>query len=237
MSSEEISELDYFVSAVPAGVVFRMDYSNLIKLIESIDDKGIIGFTLYEVSLIGLVSYAEAFFKNHYASLINIHNPLVLNLRENKRDVNIDVLDLISFRDSIKFQLGCIVSEQFDFGTAANINSLYRDLLKITPFSKDEQEKYNKLQRDRNLLVHHGGIYTNKYIRQQSKYQVQTGRTYMDSLVINKEVYLEWAEFLLSIVRKVCEVSQKALTDIVERDKVELTTSQKIAIEALAWDL
>ena len=46
---------------------------------------------------------------------------------------------------------GCFISEQYDFGPAKNINGLFMDLIRITPFSKDEQIKYSRLLDYRNL--------------------------------------------------------------------------------------
>ena len=56
-----------------------------------------------------------------------------------------------------------ILSEKYDFGSSRTINSLFSDLLGVTPFSTKESKEYEEFLNDRNLLVHHGGIYTFKY--------------------------------------------------------------------------
>lgn len=53
-------------------------------------------------------------------------------------------------------QIGFIIGERLDFGTAKEINAPYTRLLKVTPFSKDEMQHFAELLRDRNLFVHHG---------------------------------------------------------------------------------
>ena len=59
------------------------------------------------------------------------------------------------------------IAEQFDFGSARAINGIFLDLIGISPFSKAEASKYDQLLNDRNLLVHHAGIYTVRYASQK----------------------------------------------------------------------
>ena len=107
-----------------------------------------------ELSLIGLVAYFEAFFKDHFASLINIYPKLLFNLKEKNFDVNIDICDLLELESISSDQLyGFIMAERYDFGTPTKINSLYQALLNITPFSNNEKEEYERILNDRNLLV------------------------------------------------------------------------------------
>lgn len=220
---------DYYIGWITSLANFELSYSELLEIINLVNDD-LVNTSVNEVCLIGLVSYTEAFFKNQFAALINIHNPLVLNLIKNKREVNIDVSDIIRLGSDINVQLGSLVSEQFDFGTANNINSLFNHLLKITPFSKDEIPKYNDILRDRNLIVHHGGIYTNKYIKQNKMYGDNI-RVYADSISISKKQYLEIAEFIYYIVRKTVYISQRSLKKFLRENNVSLNHQQESAIE------
>lgn len=231
MSQPEHSS-DYFLGWVPAGINFEIDYTEIMGIINSVEEEAIIP-SLNQVCFIGLVSFTEAFFKNYFASLINIYNPLALKLARNHRNINIDVADIINLGEGLSAKLGSLISEQFDFGTAANINSLYRNLLNITPFSKDEIVKYNEILRDRNLLVHHGGIYTNKYLRQKSNNSNETLRLYADSIVITKEQYIEFAEFILSVVHKTISASKSSLLRVIKEDGITITEIQQEAIDQL----
>jgi hypothetical protein len=65
--------------------------------------------------------------------------------------------------------LGFLLAEKYDFGTPKRINALFNALLKITPFGREDAKRYAALLRDRNLLVHHGGVYTLAYLEQELK--------------------------------------------------------------------
>jgi hypothetical protein len=62
---------------------------------------------------------------------------------------------------------GTLISEEYDFGSAKEINGLYQDLLRITPFSANEAKKYSHFLSDRNLLVHHRGVFSYNYASQR----------------------------------------------------------------------
>jgi hypothetical protein len=82
-------------------------------------------------------------------------------------ELAIGLKDLFLLDFDISGKIGFLIAEQFDFGTAKIINNLFRDLLLITPFSKEDIEQYNELLSQRNLLVHHGGVFTMKYTKQK----------------------------------------------------------------------
>lgn len=117
------------------------------------------GRTLVEVCFIGLAAYFEAFCKNQFAAIINIC-PQTLNTFTLRRDnTTVRLTHLIKISGEIEHRLGALVAEEYDFGSSRTINSLYFDLLGITPFSKDEEGQYSEFLNDRNLLVHHGGLH------------------------------------------------------------------------------
>lgn len=51
----------------------------------------------------------------------------------------------MTFDYDVSNRIGFILSEQYDFGSAKTINGLYGDLIRVTPFSKREQERYNRI--------------------------------------------------------------------------------------------
>jgi len=237
LSESNVCYLDYFVGGVPASAIFKMSFDDLKLLADSADNIEYITDTVYEVCLIGLVSYTEAFFKNHFASLINIHNPLIIDFSKKHGDVIISALDIINLKGEMSVNYGCLISEQYDFGPAKTINGLFMDLIGITPFSKDEQIRYSRLLDDRNLLVHHGGIVTTKYSRQRMKRQSVAGRVFLDSLVIKKNDFLEWYDFVYSIVRKTAKESKKSLISILENSSFAVSDEQRKALDALDWEV
>lgn len=230
----DMLSLDYFVAAVPAGTLFKMDLDDLKDMVSSPKKEEASGLNpIAQVCLIGLVSYFEAFCKNQFASLINIC-PLILNsFCEKRTDTSIKIIDLLALDLNAKNKLGFLLAEKYDFGSAKEINSLYKDLLSITPFSKDQMKKYEMLLNDRNLLVHHGGIFTMKYHKQTFKKQSLRNRVYFDSLVISKEDFLQWAEFVEHIVIKIIHGSFQALTKFIDSNKLELLNEHKKAFEYL----
>jgi hypothetical protein len=158
--------LEYFSGGVPTGLYFRMTLDDLRKVsaLQDGDSPGI--NRLQELCFIGLVSYFEAFCKDHFASLINLEPSLVANLKANGQDVSIDAAHVTLYADEIDRRLGFVLAEKYDFGTAQKINALFGALLKVTPFGRDEAKKYAGLLQDRNLLVHHGGTLTLTYLEQ-----------------------------------------------------------------------
>src|SRR5438552_19027844 len=103
--------------------------------------------------------------------------------------------------------------------------------MKISPITKDEQRRYEMFLEDRNLLVHHGGTYTLAYSRNpiediESKY-------FGYSLIITRESYDEWKEFLIKIVTKVAKTSQISLKEYVNEKGLLLTPEAAEAVDLL----
>jgi hypothetical protein len=83
---EELSWLDYFSGGVPTGEYFRMILEHLRKLVDPAKDE--FPSILIEVCYIGLVSYFEAFCKDHFAAIINILPTTAIRLRDKGHEVN-----------------------------------------------------------------------------------------------------------------------------------------------------
>lgn len=148
-SPEELTWLDYFSGGVPTGEYFRMTLEDLRKLVAPTG--GEFSRTLIEVCYIGLVSYFEAFCKDHFAAIVNILPTTAIRLRDKGQDTMVDVAVLLRTKADLTSQVGFLLAEKFDFGTPQKVNALYGALVTVTPFSKDEASTYDRILRDRHL--------------------------------------------------------------------------------------
>jgi len=163
----EMTNLEHFAGGVPAKVIYELNTKELGKIIEFSSSDDNTKKKAIEVCFIALVSYFEAFMKDHFASLINI-SPLILeDLNKNGQDVKINSSDLLLLDNNHINKIGFLIAEKYDFGTANKINALYMSLIQTSPFSKEQKGKFDKLLNDRNLIVHHGGIYSLAYSKQK----------------------------------------------------------------------
>jgi hypothetical protein len=225
--------LDYFSGGVPTGEILRMTLEDLARTV----DRAAHGFSrINEICFIGLVSYFEAFCKDHFASILNIEPSLLGSLRENGQDIQIDPSRLLDFRNNWLIRLGFLVAEKFDFGTAHKINALYGALLHITPFSKDESKYYEAILRDRNLFVHHGGTVTFAYSKQSTIAPVPKAyRPFFDSLVVTPEYFDERLAFIISIARKLLKASHSAVLAYAAHSGSNYDAERSKAVDALLW--
>jgi hypothetical protein len=234
MKLDDINALDYFVGGVPAGILFKMGFDDIKALVRSSKESslGSSSNTAAEVGLIGLVAYFEAFSKNHFASIVNIYPPVLKQFCKRRQDISLNISDLLllGFHPN---RVGFMIAEKFDFGSAKNINNLYCDLLSITPFSKTDIKKYDRLLNDRNLLVHHAGIFTMRYQKQHFVKKSVRNRVFFDSLVINKKDFQMWANFVETMVTKIIDSSKNALTALINKDNFILSEENKRALDFL----
>lgn len=226
---------DYFAGAVPAGTIFDLQVDDMRVVARMRPPKGDLRDAPFaELCLIGLVAYFEGFCKNHFASVINICPPLLRELQARGRDLSISAFHLLDAGDPILPKLGYLVAEGFDFGTAKAINSVYCDLLKVSPFSKDEAARFAEILDDRNLLVHHGGVFGPRYAKERF-IKRETDRLFLDSLVVTTKQLEAAATFLQEISLKVRKATQSALTSYVRDHHLKLSASAREALKASAW--
>src|SRR6267154_514947 len=88
---------------------------------------------------------------------------------------------------------------------------------------------------DRNLLVHHGGVYTFKYHGQRLADKPIRDFVHWNSLVIGKKEFRQSSEFLHSIAAKLASASHRALVDFVNARKIRLMKKKKDALQYLLW--
>jgi hypothetical protein len=108
MPLTEPDALEYFSGGVPTGEYFRLTLDDL-KAISASDNTGEGGIDrLQELCFIGLMSYFEAFCKDHFAALVNIEPSLVANLKAGGKDVLIDGAHVALYSDKCEHRLGFI---------------------------------------------------------------------------------------------------------------------------------
>ena len=234
MTAEQLSTLDFFAGGMPAGAIFQQNALEIKKLFCAKSDKAI-GKTLEELCFIGLVSYFEAFSRDNFASLINICPKLLDRLKSKSHDVNIDSLTALEMHGTLRYKIGFLVCERFDFGNAQKINSFYSALIGITPFSKDEISTFDRLLSDRNLLVHHGGIYTHSYFRQRLGANLVKERPFMDSLVVDSAYVESQFKFLYGIAEKIVNASHEAMNKQINYGELPIDEPGQRALSMFNW--
>ena len=208
--------LDYFSGGVPSGEYFRLMVDGLVKLLNEHAEE--LGNPLPTLSYIGLLAYFEAFCKDHFASLINIYPELISNLKKGNQDISIDANKFFQHSIESGRRIGFLLSEKYDFGTAQKINALYKALINVTPFSKDETKEYSKILTDRNLIIHHGGIFTSWYLEQRPTLDLpEQHRVFMDSIEVNSNRVKSDSKFLLAIARKTVRTTHEALSRYLDK--------------------
>jgi len=228
------NSLDFFIGGVPALGYFEMQSDHLARLVKSSKKDKLSRLNeVAEVALIGLCAYFEAFCKAHFASLINICPETLRNLLERRKNATISLRHVVTIRGEVATRLGSLMSEEYDFGSAKEINALYQDLLRITPFSANEAKKYSRFLGDRNLLVHHGGVFTYNYASQRFARRTAPGLPHLDSLVIGQKEFDSWNSFVLGIATKIATTSQSALEGFIAREKLTTSPEQTGAIRML----
>jgi hypothetical protein len=224
--------LDYFVAGVPPAGYFEFQVAGLRKLVKRSRSSHGLNQTA-EVCLIALSAYFEAFCKAEFAAVINICPTVLRNFVERRKDAKLELCNVLDLLAQMESKLGNLLSEGYDFGSAKEINALYTDLLRVTPFSEDEKKKYDEFLSDRNLLVHHGGIYTFKYEAQRFAGRTAPGLPHWSSLVVKRKDHERWVVFLIKMARKIAASSKAALEQFVKAQAVILTPEQKRAVEFL----
>lgn len=233
---ETLHYLDYFAGGVPAGTIFFSQVQSLREAVRAQGEPAEISETVVEVCLIGLVGYFEAFVKDHFASLINICPSLLQNLKAKNRPLDVDALE-IALDPLSSSRLGFLVAERYDFGSARAINSLYGDLVARSLFSADEANRFARLLDDRNLLVHHGGIFTSRYAGQRFAQRDLGGRVFYDSLVVDSATFCDAADFLESIAEKATTSTRTALASFMTQRGIEPSSELQKAIDGLVWKI
>lgn len=233
---DEPLSLDYFAAGVPTAAYFRSKLDDLRKL--SATDAPLMAELqqIQELCFIGLMSYFEAFCKDHFASILNVEPHLLQRLRVAGQNVDLDATRVLLFRESVGHRLGFLIAEKYDFGTAQKINALFGVLLTVTPFGKDEAQKYAAMLKDRNLLVHHSGTYTLTYLEQQTKDPAHlTKNAFWNSRVMVHDEVLAAIDFLDGIACKIVKATYNALIGYLAEQGVTYTGERAQALKYIGW--
>ncbi len=224
--------LDLFSGGVPTAPYFFYQLGELEKIYSAQEDH-ISSNQLNGLCVIGLVAYFEAFCKDHFASIINIEPSILKNLSRKGQDITLDPIKVLEFGDNLTHNIGFLVSEKYDFGTAQKINALYKSLLLVTPFSKDKMQTYGNLLRDRNLLVHHGGTFTSSYIEQhKDALLINEKRPFFDSLVISKIYIDEQFNFIKQISKTMLKATHTSLVEYLDNNGIQLSEWKQRALDS-----
>lgn len=226
--------LDYFSGGVPPGITIRMILDDLSRAINR-QEEGI--NRINELCLIGLVAYTEAFFKDQFAAILNIEPGLITGLAKAGHEVLLDPVSLLQLQSDWRFKLGFLISEKHDFGTWKKINALYSAVLGISPFSKEDGRFFDTILRDRNLLVHHGGVLTIAYIAQKKADISDTALDgpFRDSLVVKPDYLDDRIRFVSELARKTIKQACKRLIEVSLTAPCPYSEERIKAIEAIDW--
>ena len=233
MSAYQVNELELFSGGVPPGPMFSMELEDLRRLAKRSPKTG--KDTLRELCLIGLLSYFEAFCKDLFASCINICPEMIERLEKRSLSTTIDARRALEFEHAVTRRLGFLLAEKYDFGSARQINAHFTALLLLTPFGKEESVAYDQLLADRNLIVHHGGVFTSSYASQRlEKIEIKSS-VYFDSLVIDRKTLLSHIQFLGGIAMNMLRGSHAKMVEYVSQAGVKLDEGTQKAIDYLQW--
>ena len=227
--------LDYFTGGVPAALLFNSDLFSLqesMRQHEEDPDRYSLARTP-DLCFMAITGYFEAFCRNHFASILNVFPNLAERIME-RHQTSIDVGDLLQFGAYEPYKLGFLLAERNDFGSARKVNALYLDLLQLTPFSQANKERYDDILRDRNLLVHHGGIYTPKYLRQTLTEMPAEKAVFFQSLEISVDAFTVIAGFLETIALKTVKGTQDRLREEAQSGNITLTELGRIAVDMMS---
>lgn len=227
--------LDFYPGGVPAGIIFDMQVADARELAVTLPkEKENLHAAAAEFALIGLVAYFEGFCKNHTAAILNICPQLARELAERGRDIKLRSVDLLDHAHDLSTLFGCLIVETIDFGTAKTINSFYGDLLRITPLSKREAVRFHALLEDRNLIVHHGNVFTPNYSRERFvRREIGRSMVFFDSLKVTPNDALAAAEFLHALSVKLRKGSRAALAAFLRKSHLRLAKANREAADQL----
>lgn len=232
LSEEQLASLDYYASGVPPGPLLKMSFNDIYELVNNAKDHK---RTISEISVISLTAYFEAFFKNQFAAIVNICPYTLKEFCAKRTNTSINISDIVTLDFNTTGKLGFILAEQFDFGSPKKINKLFEDLIRVTPFSSKDVDFFNKILEDRNLIVHHCGVYTMRYHKHNFVKQSIGNRIFYDSLAVDIPYFLKYALFVDRIADKLIKSSYDAVLKIIDENKIHLSQSSKGALFFLNW--
>jgi hypothetical protein len=232
---------DYFTGKISPFLLFEMEFHSLFYVVENHKNDRFYPELnpASQVATIGLLAYFEAFCKHQFAAIVNLFPNLISQFAAKRGEPKIEFSSVVTFKSEIEKNIGFILAEQYDFGTAKSINGLFRDLLSITPFSKKESETFSEILFKRNLLVHHAGYYTLQYLKDKTITEEAKVKVFKEAVKITTEDYGEVSDFLFEMAMKITRETVKALKSNPEFQSLSLENERAKAIEEMlqgVWD-
>jgi hypothetical protein len=236
LPSPPISYGDYFHGAVPGGLILDMQFDNLRRLASAYKSDDRLQGSVFELCVMGMSAYFEAFCKSHFASIVNICPHLLVRLESRGRDTHVNAAALVQAESTSQPMVGFLVADRLDLGSARSINSAFKDLLDVTFLTKGDVARFQQLCEDRNLLVHHGGIITHGFARDRRlKRHLYPHRVYFDSLQLSVDEVISYLLFLRTLSVKMRLVAAATVTKYVKAEHVRLRSGARHAIRAMQW--
>ncbi len=238
---EKESIQNFFVGKTSPFLLFDKAYHSLYYVVENKIDNHRFSEEnnpACEVALIGILAYFEAFCKHQFAAIINIFPELAIKFSEKRRNLQIDLFSVISYQENTFRNLGFILAEKYDFGSALSINGNFRDLIAITPFSKERTIIFDEIVYKRNLLVHHGGYYTLQSLS-NARVDIREHKTkaFKDNVKIEPSIYLEHADFLFEMALHITENTIDAIKELELYKSLDEESLQVKAVDQLGVGL
>ena len=190
-----------------------------------------------EVALVGSLGFFEAFCKHQFAALLTLHPSLLVGFAKRRPEATLKLSALASAPGDLDRTVGFLIAEAHDFGSAKRINGLYRDLLDVSPHSKDEGDELDAILRKRHLIVHHGGILTAASVNEKTT-TLPSGQAFRDVVGVEPDEYYDIMEFLLLLAVKVAVSTVQGLKRR-SNDLTELPAERRAVVDLLlraVWD-
>ena len=106
-------------------------------------------------------------------------------------------------------------------------------MLDISPFTAAEATRFAKIRDDRHLLVHHGGTYTARYIKNKSI--PERHRVFMDGIGITPARVQCDTQFLQNIARRIVHASHEALAKMIALEGASMPKETEYSLFMMRW--
>lgn len=202
---------------------FENDCEAILKLQETSafagEDASFLIVATPPIALVSLLAFAEGFFKSTFGAAGNMCPTALSQFVAKRPEIAVPVDDLLLLQNRVDHRIGSLTAERLDFGSAKKINGNFRDLLSLTAFGSGDIDKYETIISIRNQLVHHGGIITAKYFRQQRSSQTTADEIYWGSVEVTQRTVIDAVAFLQEVAVRLTEQCFTRMKEL-EGDKV-----------------
>jgi len=222
----------YFIAGVAPSELFANHVISIRKILER-EKKAGSGAYSFEILMMGLFAYYESYFKGQFAGLVNIIPTILKNFIKQRGDLSIKLRDIVNHPDETRIHIGSLITEYLNMGSPKEINSIFRDLLGVTLFSKSEKKVFDGYLWERSLILHHGGVYTAKHSSQNVAKKKLSGRLFLDSITYDYEMCIERLETSETHVKKIMKVTHDKIVEHIAENNILLDEEEKVALEAL----